>query len=41
LNTLFSHIGTLDTWPAPITAAAPGLLYLLLGLGALRWVDRH
>jgi len=41
LNTLFSHIGTLDTWPAPITAAAPGLLYLLLGLVALRWVDRH
>jgi len=41
LNTLFSHIGTLDTWPAPITAAAPGLLYLVLGLAALRWVDRH
>jgi len=40
-NTLFSHIGTLDTWPAPITAAAPGLIYLVLGLLALRWVDRH
>jgi len=40
-NTLFSHIGTLDTWPAPLTAAAPGLIYLLLGLLALRWVDRH
>ena len=40
-NTLFSHVGTLDTWPAPQTAAAPGLIYLLLGLLALRWVDRH
>jgi len=40
-NTLFSHVGTLDTWPAPVTAAAPGLIYLVLGLIALRWVDRH
>ncbi|WP_323071750.1 LPS export ABC transporter permease LptG [Mycetohabitans endofungorum] len=40
-NTLFSHIGTLNTWPAPLTAATPGLIYLALGLLALRWVDRH
>jgi lipopolysaccharide export system permease protein len=40
-NTLFSHIGTLNTWPAPITAATPGLMYLVLGLVALKWVDRH
>jgi lipopolysaccharide export system permease protein len=40
-NTLFSHIGTLNTWPAPITAATPGLIYLVLGLVGLRWVDRH
>jgi lipopolysaccharide export system permease protein len=40
-NTLFSHVGTLDTWPAPITAAAPGLIYLVLGLFALRWVERR
>jgi lipopolysaccharide export system permease protein len=40
-NTLFSHIGTLNTWPAPLTAATPGLIYLALGLFALRWVDRH
>ncbi|KVM08876.1 LPS export ABC transporter permease LptG [Burkholderia ubonensis] len=41
LNTLFSHMGTLNTWPAPLTAALPGLLYLGLGLFALKWVDRH
>lgn len=40
-NTLFSHVGTLDTWPAPVTAAAPGLIYLVLGLLALRWVERR
>jgi len=41
LNTPFSHIGTLNTWPAPLTAATPGLIYLALGLFALKWVDRH
>ncbi|RKP44828.1 LPS export ABC transporter permease LptG [Trinickia fusca] len=40
-NTLFSHIGMLNTWPAPMTAALPGLLYLALGLFGLKWVDRH
>jgi lipopolysaccharide export system permease protein len=40
-NTLFSHIGTLNTWPAPVTAAAPALAYLAIGLIGLRWVDRH
>ncbi len=40
-NTLFSHIGNLNTWPAPITAAAPALAYLVLGLIGLKWVERH
>jgi lipopolysaccharide export system permease protein len=40
-NTLFSHIGNLNTWPAPLTAATPGLIYLVLGLVGLKWVDRH
>ncbi len=40
-NTLFSHIGTLNTWPAPVTAAAPALAYLVIGLIGLKWVDRH
>ncbi|GLU35452.1 LPS export ABC transporter permease LptG [Trinickia caryophylli] len=41
INTLFSHIGTLNTWPAPVTAATPGLIYLALGIVGLKWVDRH
>ncbi|MEM5340115.1 LPS export ABC transporter permease LptG [Paraburkholderia azotifigens] len=40
-NTLFSHIGNLNTWPAPLTAATPALVYLVLGLVGLKWVDRH
>jgi lipopolysaccharide export system permease protein len=24
-----------------VTAAAPSLLFLLLAIGALRWVERH
>ncbi|WP_233880594.1 LPS export ABC transporter permease LptG [Paraburkholderia flagellata] len=41
VNTLFSHVGTLNTWPAPLTAATPGLIYLVVGLLGLKWVDRH
>jgi len=41
VNTLFSHLGVLTTWPPVITAIAPSLLYLLLALGALWRVDRH
>ncbi|CAG9179075.1 LPS export ABC transporter permease LptG [Cupriavidus pampae] len=40
-NTLFSHVGLLHTWPPIISALVPGTLYLLVGLTALRWVDRH
>lgn len=40
-NTLFSHIGNLNTWPAPITAATPALAYLVLGLIGLKWIERH
>jgi lipopolysaccharide export system permease protein len=40
-NTLFSHIGNLNTWPAPLTAAAPALAYLAVGLIGLKWVERH
>jgi lipopolysaccharide export system permease protein len=31
----------LSTWPAFLTAAAPSLLFLLLAIVALRWVERH
>ncbi|GAB7544573.1 MULTISPECIES: LPS export ABC transporter permease LptG [unclassified Cupriavidus] len=40
-NTLFSHVGLLHTWPPIVSALIPGTLYLLVALGALRWVDRH
>lgn len=41
INSLFSHLGMLSTWPAFLTAVAPSLLMLLLAIGALRWVERH
>ena len=41
VNTLFSHVGMLNTWPAPLTAALPALIYLALGMAGLKWVDRH
>lgn len=41
INTLFSNLGLLSTWPPFVTAVAPSLLFLLLALGALWWVERH
>jgi lipopolysaccharide export system permease protein len=41
VNTLFSHIGVLSALPAFLTALMPSLLYLLLTLAALHWVERH
>ena len=41
IDSLFSHLGMLSTWPAFLTAVAPSLLFLLLAIGALRWVERH
>jgi lipopolysaccharide export system permease protein len=41
INTLFSHLGMLSTWPPYITAIAPSLLFLALALVALWWVERH
>lgn len=40
-NSLFSHLGLLNTWPPFVTAALPGLLFLLMAIGALWWVERH
>ena len=40
-NSLFSHIGLLNTWPPFATAALPSLLFLLAAIAALRWVERH
>ncbi|NHZ37399.1 LPS export ABC transporter permease LptG [Massilia rubra] len=41
INNLFAHVGLLSNMPAVLTAIAPSLLFLLLALGALWWVERH
>jgi lipopolysaccharide export system permease protein len=41
LNSLFSHLGLLNTWPALATAILPSLMFLLVAIGALLWVQRH
>ena len=41
LNSLFSHLGLLNTWPAFATAIAPSAFFLILAILALRWVERH
>lgn len=41
INSLFSHLGLLNTWPAFMTAALPSLLFMLLAIGALVWVERN
>jgi lipopolysaccharide export system permease protein len=41
INTLFSNLGLMSSLPAYVTAAAPSLLFLLLALAGLRWVERH
>jgi lipopolysaccharide export system permease protein len=41
IDSLFSHLGALTILPAFFTALAPSLLFLLIALGALWWVERH
>jgi lipopolysaccharide export system permease protein len=41
LNRLFSHIGLLNTWPALSTALLPSLVFLLIAISALFWVQRR
>ena len=41
INSLFSHIGLLNTWPPFATAAMPSVLFLLAAITALWWVERH
>ncbi len=41
LNSLFSHVGLLNTWPPFVTAVAPSALFLLSAIAALYWVERH
>lgn len=41
INSLFSHLGLLNTWPPFATAVLPSALFLLAAIGALLWVERH
>jgi lipopolysaccharide export system permease protein len=41
INSLFSHLGLLNTWPALATAVAPSVLFLLIAIVALSWVEKH
>ncbi|CAN5142115.1 LPS export ABC transporter permease LptG [soil metagenome] len=41
LNSLFSHLGLLNTWPAFATAILPSMVFLLTAIMALWWVERH
>lgn len=41
INSLFSHLGLLNTWPPLATALLPSMIFLLLALSALWWVQRH
>jgi lipopolysaccharide export system permease protein len=40
-NSLFAHIGLLNTWPAPMTALLPSGLFLLAAMIALWRAERH
>ncbi len=40
LNSLFAHLGLLNTWPAWVAASVPSLVAAMLALGMLAWVDR-
>ena len=41
LNNLAGHIGMLRGWTPWVSAAAPGLMYLLLSMGAFAWLVRY
>lgn len=41
LNSLFSHLGLLHTWPALATALLPSGCFLLIAIAALWWVERR
>ena len=41
LNSLFSHLGLLNTWPPLATAIMPSAVFLLAAILALWWVERH
>jgi lipopolysaccharide export system permease protein len=40
-NSLFSHVGLINTWPALVTALMPSFIFLILAMLGLRYVERH
>ncbi|HJV74361.1 MAG TPA: LPS export ABC transporter permease LptG [Noviherbaspirillum sp.] len=41
LNSLFSHLGLLNTWPPLTTAVLPSAIFLMIAIASLLWVQRH
>lgn len=41
VNSLFSHLGLLNTWPAFLTAIFPSILFFILAVFGLRYVERN
>ncbi|MFC7514503.1 LPS export ABC transporter permease LptG [Herbaspirillum sp. GCM10030257] len=41
LNSLFSHLGLLNTWPPLATAVLPSMMFLVIAIGSLWWVQKH
>jgi lipopolysaccharide export system permease protein len=41
INSLFSHLGLLNTWPPVVTALVPSVLFFGLAVGGLRYVERN
>jgi lipopolysaccharide export system permease protein len=39
-NSLFSHLGMINTWPPLLAVSVPSLMALALALALLVWVDR-
>jgi lipopolysaccharide export system permease protein len=38
-NRLFGHMGLLNDWPPLLAALLPSAFFLVLALGAIRWVE--
>ena len=41
LNRVFGHVGLLNDWSPAVSATIPTLLFLLIGVGMLLWVERR
>jgi lipopolysaccharide export system permease protein len=41
VNSLFSHLGLINTWPALLTAMFPSVLFFLLAVVGLRYVEKN